>query len=317
MVVTLKEQAAGSGAADAASEVAPTRLVLVTGMSGAGRTSALKVLEDTGYEAVDNLPLSLLDAVVSSEGLRGRGLAIDVDIRSRGFGTSDLVGAIDALFARPDVQGRLLFIDCDDEVLSRRFTETRRRHPLAKDRPVADGIRHERRLIAGVRSRADLVIDTTALSVADLRRLVTGHFPLGRAGLAVFVVSFGFRLGVPREADLVFDVRFLANPHYVDDLRPLTGRDAPVAAYVAADPAFDAFLGGLEHLLVPLLPLYEREGKFYLTVAVGCTGGRHRSVFVAERLGAILEREGHRVQVAHRDLAGAGPNERATTEPGP
>jgi UPF0042 nucleotide-binding protein len=315
MVAILREQAAG--AKETSGEGRAMRLVLVTGMSGAGRSSALRALEDAGYEAVDNLPLALLDAIVASEGLRGRGLAIDVDIRSRGFSAPELAGAIDALFARPGLDGRLLFIDCDDEVLRRRFTETRRRHPLAKDRPVLDGIRHERRQIEVVRARADVVIDTTELSVADLRRLVVGHFPLERDRLSVFVVSFGFRKGVPREADLVFDVRFLANPHYVEALRPRTGLDAPVVAHVTADPAFAGFLAGLERLILPLLPLYEREGKHYLTIAVGCTGGRHRSIVVAERLGAILAREGQEVRVAHRDLdlaeAGVAPNERSTS----
>jgi UPF0042 nucleotide-binding protein len=282
---------------------ARTPLVLVTGMSGAGRSSALAALEDAGYEAIDNLPLSLLAGVARAEGVRRPGLALDVDIRTRDFSLARFGETVDALFALPEVEGRLLFIDCDDEVLRRRHTETRRRHPLAKDRPVIDGIKLERRLIEGLRARADVVIDTTALTLADLRRLVLGHFALeGRGGLGLFVTSFAYREGLPREADLVFDARFLANPHYEEALRPKTGLDAEVAAFVAADPAFAPFMAGLEGLLGPLLPRFEREGKSYLTIAVGCTGGRHRSVLVAERLGAFVRGLGYTVEVAHRDL---------------
>ncbi len=293
---------------DASSETTPgaarpgTRLVVVTGMSGAGRTTVLRALEDIGYEAVDNLPLKLLGSIVPPDGLPGRGLAIDVDVRTRDFSERRFTETIAALFARAGIDGRLVFVDCDDEALRRRFTETRRRHPLAKDRAVLDGIQHERRLIAGLRARADLVIDTTALSAADLRRLIAGHYALEPAGLAVAVVSFAFPQGLPREADLVFDVRFLANPHYVDALAPLTGRDEAVGAYIAADPAFQPFVHGLAGWLMPLLARYEQEGKSYLTLAVGCTGGRHRSVFIAERLAALLAAQGREVHLVHRDL---------------
>jgi len=285
---------------------ARTRLVIVTGMSGAGRSSALRALEDMGYEAVDNLPLSLLGSLVRSEDLGQGGLAIDVDIRTRGFSAERFREAIDGLFARPDIAGRLLFIDCDDDVLRRRFTETRRRHPLAKDRPISDGIAQERALMAGLRNRADLVVDTTGLSVADLRRILAGAFaPAGGVHPTVFVTSFAYRLGLPRDADLVFDVRFLGNPHYVDALRPRTGLDREVGAYIEADPGFAPFMERLEALVLPLLPRYEHEGKMYLTIAIGCTGGRHRSVFVAERLGAAIARAGLDVRVTHRDM-GAG-----------
>lgn len=287
---------------------ARTRLVIVTGMSGAGRTSALKALEDLGYEAVDNLPLSLLGSLVHAEGLGQGGLAIDVDIRTRGFSAGRFRETIDGLFARPDIDGRLLFIDCDDDALRRRFTETRRRHPLAKDRPVSDGIAQERRMIDGLKARADQVIDTTSLSVADLRRIVAGAFaPAGGVHPSVFVTSFAYRLGLPRDADLVFDVRFLENPHYVDALRPMSGLDREVGAFIEKDAAFAPFMDRLEALVIPLLPRYEHEGKMYLTIAIGCTGGRHRSVFVAERLGAAIARAGLDVRIAHRDLGlGAG-----------
>jgi len=185
----------------------------------------------------------------------------------------------------------------------RRYTETRRRHPLAGDRPVLDGIHLERQRVWPLRDRADLVIDTTTLNPGDLKRLLQGHFALGAApGITIFVTSFSYRHGLPRDADLVFDVRFLRNPHYVAALRPLTGRDAPVGAFIEADADFAPFFQRLCLLLAPLLPRYEREGKSYLTIAIGCTGGRHRSVYLAERLAAWLSEQGRPVGVNHRDL---------------
>ena len=286
--------------ADASSRV---RLVLVTGMSGAGRTTALKTLEDNGYEAVDNLPLKLLSTLLRPGATGSEALAINIDVRTRDFTVDAFEAEIAPLAAREDLDVRILFIDCDDEVLQRRYTETRRRHPLADDRPVIDGIRHERNLIQRLRERADLVLDTTELAVGDLRRIVAGNFALDdRPALTIFVTSFSYRLGLPREADLVFDVRFLANPHYDPLLRPLTGLDPAVGEHIANDPGFKPFSDALAAMLPPLLPRFEREGKSYLTIAVGCTGGRHRSVFVAERLAALIGEHGHRVRVRHRDL---------------
>ncbi|MEO3427653.1 RNase adapter RapZ [Pelagibius sp. CAU 1746] len=279
------------------------RLVLVTGMSGAGRSTALRVLEDEGYEAIDNLPLSLLDAVVNEVGLQ-RPIAVGVDIRTRDFAVGPVLEQIDRLAADPRFAITLLFVDCEDEVLGRRFTETRRRHPLAQGRPVADGIAAERRLVAPLRERADMMIDSSSLTPADFRQRLLGRFGLAATpGMSVFVTSFSFRQGLPREADLVFDVRFLANPHYDPDLKPLSGRDDAVGAYVERDPGFAPFFTQLTAMLGGLLPRYEREGKSYLTVAVGCTGGRHRSVFVAERLAAWLGAGGRQVHLAHRDIA--------------
>ncbi len=286
--------------ADASSRV---RLVLVTGMSGAGRTTALKTLEDNGYEAVDNLPLKLLSTLLRPGATRSEALAINIDVRTRDFTVDAFEAEIAPLATREDLDVRILFVDCDDEVLQRRYTETRRRHPLADDRPVIDGIRHERNLIQRLRERADLVLDTPELAVGDLRRIVAGNFALDdRPALTIFVTSFSYRLGLPREADLVFDVRFLANPHYDPRLRPLTGLDPAVGEHIANDPGFKPFSDALTAMLPPLLPLFEREGKSYLTIAVGCTGGRHRSVFVAERLAALIGEHGHRVRVRHRDL---------------
>jgi RNase adaptor protein for sRNA GlmZ degradation len=279
-------------------------VVVVTGLSGAGRTTALKVLEDIGYEAIDNLPLSLLGPAVMA-GHLDRPVALGADIRNRDFAAQPFLDQLDELVAEPALDVRLLFMDCADEVLQRRFTETRRRHPLAQERPLADGIAAERTMTQPLKARADLVVDTSQLAVPDFRRLMTGHFGLGKgAGLGLFVTSFSFRQGLPREADLVLDVRFLRNPHYVPELQPLTGRDARVAGYVAGDPAFQPFFENLTRLLAPLLPRYEAEGKSYLTIAVGCTGGKHRSVAVAERLGAWLAEQGRTVTVGHRDSGG-------------
>lgn len=280
-------------------------VVVVTGLSGAGKTLALKAFEDMGYEAVDNLPLSLLGNVVRrGEGPR-RPLAVGIDIRTRNFGVEPVRHVLDALKVEDGVEARLVFIDCEDEVLRERFTETRRRHPLATDRPLTDGIRHERQLVSPLRDRADVVIDTSRLPPAEFKRLLEHHFGLAEAsGLAVFVSSFAYRRGLPREADLVFDVRFLNNPHYDPMLRAKTGRDADVAAFIRADPVFDIFFDSLARLLEPLLPRFEAEGKSYLTIAIGCTGGKHRSVFVAERLTQWLIGQGTRAELHHRELEG-------------
>jgi UPF0042 nucleotide-binding protein len=283
------------------------RAVIVTGLSGAGKTSALKVLEDLGYEAVDNLPVGLLASLVrSGEGVQ-RPLAVGIDIRTRDFGIDPIAHAIATLRAERGLEVRVLFLDCDDDVLRRRFTETRRRHPLAVDRPLIDGIRHERTLVSPLKRSADVVFDTSKLQPGEFKRVLAGHFGLeADRGLMVFVTSFAYRNGLPREADLVFDARFLANPHYVPDLKPLTGRDGAVADYVAADQAFPAFFNSVTDLLAPLLPRFSAEGKSYLTIAVGCTGGRHRSVFVAERLAAWLKEQGVRVELRHRELEEGG-----------
>ena len=285
------------------------QIVLVTGMSGAGRTTALKSLEDLGFEAVDNLPVTVLGSLLRPGDRLDHDLAIGIDCRTRAFSPSDLLKqiAVQRSGVAPDPQ--LLFLDCEDEILRRRFNETRRRHPLALDRPVTDGIAHERLLMAGLREHADLVIDTSQLSTGDLRRLVAGYFSRAQERrLTLSVLSFGYRGGVPREADIVFDVRFLANPHYVDELRPLHGRDPAVRAYVEADPAYRVLLERLEALLFPLLPSYQREGRCYLTIAFGCTGGRHRSIVVAEAFAARLRKAGWTVVVRHRDTPDANPD---------
>lgn len=285
----------------------PTRVILVTGMSGAGKSSALKALEDLGYEAVDNIPISLITSLVS--GVRGpqRPLAIGIDIRTRDFGIAPFLEELDELVAHPELDVRLLFLDCQNGKLQQRYSETRRRHPLAMDRPVMDGIRHERALVSPLQERADVVLDTTDLTLGALSNSLKGYFGLDAApGLAVFVTSFSYRHGVPREADLVFDVRFLKNPHYEPTLSGLTGLDREVGRFIETDADFDSFFRSLASLLKPLLPRFAQEGKSYLTIAVGCTGGKHRSVFVAERLATWLRGEGARVSVVHRDIKGVG-----------
>lgn len=288
------------------------RLVVITGMAGAGRSTALKCLEDCGYEAVDNLPLALAPHLVSgltvapasdvtSDGPRA--IAIGIDSRTRDFTAEAVTALLEQLRGAENLDATLVFMDCDDEILRRRFTETRRRHPLAPESPVLDGIQRERRMVAPLRHLADLVIDTSDQSSADLKRVLQGRFAHRQgAELVVSVVSFSFRRGLPREADLVFDVRFLANPYYDPLLRPLTGEDDKVGAVVAGDPVFATFFSALTGLLMPLLPGYEREGKSYLTLAIGCTGGQHRSVYVARRLADWLQQQGRDVSLTHRDM---------------
>ena len=283
------------------------RVVIVSGLSGAGKSTALRALEDAGYEAVDNLPLSFLGALVQAGGEGTRPLAIGIDARTRDFAPQPVLDALAGLRASPGVDARLLYLDADDEVLRRRFTETRRRHPLALDRPVLDGIQAERSLLWALRDGADIALDTSNATGAELRRMVQERLADDlRAGLVVAVVSFAYRWGLPREADLVFDVRFLANPHYEPALEPLTGRDPAVGAFIERDPGFEAFFAGLVAMLAALLPRYEREGKSYLTIGCGCTGGKHRSVHVAERLARWLRQRGRQVNLVHRDIERRG-----------
>ncbi|MCR9175811.1 MAG: RNase adapter RapZ [Alphaproteobacteria bacterium] len=282
----------------------PTTLVLVTGLSGAGRSSALAILEDEGFEAVDNLPLSLLPALMALDPAeRPDRIAVGVDLRTRDFDSTYFFTQLDQLSRDPDLTLRVVFLDCDTDVLIRRFTETRRRHPLATDRPVADGIRLERDYMSPIRARADVVIDTSELTLGSFRQILLDELAFDqRNRMTVTVVSFGFRKGLPREADLVFDVRFLKNPHYVAELRPKTGLDPEVAAYVSSDPEFPGFVARLTALIAPLLPRYEAEGKSYLTIAIGCTGGKHRSVHTAELFATWLKSQGTPVTLRHRDI---------------
>ncbi len=282
----------------------PQRIVFVTGMSGAGKSTTLKAFEDLGYEAIDNLPVALLGGfTMPGDAGHPANAAIGIDVRSRDFDARRLLAEIGRFRADPATAVTLLFLECGTDELGDRFKTTRRRHPLALDRPVSDGIKQERVLLAPLKAAADLVIDTTGKTLPDFRREMDSHFAEATSpGLTVFVTSFSFARGVPRDADLMFDVRFLGNPHYEDALRDRTGRDGAVQAFIENDPDFGGFMANLTALLGPLLPRYASEGKSYLTIAIGCTGGRHRSVFVAERLAAWLNDNGHAPKLSHRDL---------------
>jgi UPF0042 nucleotide-binding protein len=281
-------------------------VVLVSGLSGAGKASILRALEDAGFDAVDNPPLEIIENLVArADGATG--LAVGVDARARGFNADAVLATMARLRLNPALRPELVFAWADEGVLLRRFTETRRRHPLAPHGRVSDGIAAEQLVIAPLHAAADLVVDTSDLPLAALRQLIERRFAGGeeidpQSGLSVSLVSFAFPAGLPREADMVFDARFLRNPHYDPQLRPLTGSDPSVAAYVAVDPDFDAFFTSIANLLNLVLPRFVAEGKKYATIAVGCTGGRHRSVAIVERLANFLSDSGWRVSVAHREL---------------
>ena len=282
------------------------RFVLLTGLSGAGKSLALRFLEDLGYYCVDNLPASLVpvfgELIVHGDPALTR-VAMCVDARS-GPALQQLPGYLDAI-AESGIRPETVFLDCATPSLIQRYSETRRRHPLASEGNVAEAIEHERALLEAVRGRADLLLDTSHLSAAELRDRIVQSFggSPDAAGMQVTIMSFGFKYGLPPEADLVIDVRFLPNPHYDPDLRPMTGNDAPVRDFVLENADAREYLEQQQALLALLLPRYEREPKSYLTVAVGCTGGRHRSVAVANALANFIESSNRSVRVRHRDAA--------------
>ncbi|HEV2748851.1 MAG TPA: RNase adapter RapZ [Allosphingosinicella sp.] len=287
---------------------APKRILLVTGLSGAGKSTALRTLEDIGWEVVDNLPLSLLDQLLSTPLARGssrrrRPLAIGVDSRTRDFDARGIVAQIKSLSEDRDMPVETLYLDCAGSELLRRYSETRRRHPLALDRPATDGIAAERELMEPLRRWADYVVDTTDSDANRLQQTIRRQFDCAGGSPSLHVISFGFARGLPRSADAVFDMRFLRNPHWEDDLRELNGLDSSVCDFIRADEAYEDALERIEALLLTLLPRYQREGKSYFSVAFGCTGGRHRSVHVAERVAARLREAGFSPTVEHRDLA--------------
>ena len=279
-------------------------VTIVTGMSGAGRSEAAHVLEDLGYFVIDNLPPMLIGKV--AELARGQETpsryALVVDVRSGDF-LADLTAALDEL-QRIGVTERILFLDAADDVLVRRYEASRRRHPLSDSDRVSDGIARERVLLESLKGEADLIVDTSQLNVHQLRDRLRELFPVEPSGTAlqVNVVSFGYKHGLPLDVDIVLDCRFLPNPHWVEALRPLTGEDEKVVEYVLDQPGTGEFLEELDRLFDLLLPGYEQEGKAYLSIGVGCTGGRHRSVVIADQLATRLERAGYPASVHHRDV---------------
>jgi UPF0042 nucleotide-binding protein len=278
-------------------------VVLVTGMSGAGRTTVINTLEDLGFEVLNNFPLSLVNRLIIPVDDDPRPIAIGVETRTRGFSTRALTGTIDRLRRRQGAGALLVFLDCSDTSLLNRFNQTKRRHPLSPEEDVATGISRERDILAEVRSRADMVIDTSDLTPHTLKAEIASRFPRKiSTSLAVSVQSFSYKRGAPQEADMVMDCRFLRNPYWQAELRTLDGRDARIQGFIREDPLFAAFFEKLCEMLLMLLPAYKAEGKAYFCVALGCTGGRHRSVTVGELLSERLREQGWPVALRHREL---------------
>jgi len=285
---------------------APKQFVLITGLSGSGKGSVLKAFEDLGYHCVDNLPFDLIlkfAEMCQQPGSQIERAAAVVDIRG-GEALSQLPTHYRDLARYKALHPSLVFMEASDKALIRRFEETRRPHPLGRDLPVREGIRLERTLLKPMRQLADVVIDTSRLNVHELRDLIQTRFGgiAARRSMLISTVSFGYRFGVPPDADLVFDVRFLPNPNFVPRLKNKTGRDVGVRRFMDSFPQTQEFTGRLMNLLLYLLPQYVREGKSYLTIAIGCTGGRHRSVFLTEEVANALVREGYKAKISHRDI---------------
>jgi UPF0042 nucleotide-binding protein len=278
---------------------APESLVIVTGLSGSGKSYVNKCLEDMGYFCVDNLPLELVEPLLARVSASRVGIILDVRNPDFARRFPEILGRLRA--RAPGT--RLLFLDASEEALIRRFSETRRPHPLAPGRSLLEALRRERELLEEMRSVADVVVDTSDMTVHELRSMIQKTFvgDPSRARMVISIASFGFKFGVPHDVDLLFDVRFLANPHFVPELRSKTGLDPAVAAYIEKDPETSRFLRKLTDLLDYVLPLYEKEQKSYLAIGIGCTGGKHRSVYVAERVARLLADRGYPVRVSHRD----------------
>lgn len=277
-------------------------LVLVTGPSGAGRSTAIHALEDIGYEAIDNLPLSLVPRLIDGPPL-GHPIGLGLDVRNRDFNATALIELIDTLTRDPRVSLQLLYLDCNPEELSRRYSQTRRRHPLAAGETPTEGIARELDLLAPIRVRADHLIDTTEMSPHDLKAEIRNWFGKGAIGpMAISLQSFSYKRGLPRGLDMVFDCRFLKNPYWDAALRSRDGRDNEVATHIESDPRFGEFIERLQGLLLFLLPAQISEGKAHLSIGFGCTGGQHRSVAVAEKMGKVLAEGGWPVSKRHREL---------------
>lgn len=294
------------------------RVLIVTGMSGAGKSTTLEMLEDLGWESIDNAPVRLLEGLLATGPAPDTSLAIGIDSRTRGYDPAVILALLDAMAARGGTRAGILFLDATSGEIERRYNETRRPHPLARGRPVSDGIKAERELLGPLRARAEMVIDTSGYGSNQLQQAIRNHFgDAARGGMTLTVTSFGFARGMPPLADLVFDMRFLDNPHWDPVLRPQTGLDPAVGAHIRSDPAFAPAFARIRDLVLELLPLYAEQGRAYLTVAFGCTGGRHRSVYSAERMAAALREAGYEPTVVHRNLDAAATDatERPTAPP--
>jgi UPF0042 nucleotide-binding protein len=278
-------------------------VLLITGMSGSGRSFALKTLEDMGYETIDNLPLTFLESVVSTYNQASQSLAISIDVRTRDFSSDKFLKELEKLSQNTFFNIQLIFFDCDDEILARRYNESRHLHPLAQERPVIDGIRLERHLMSQIKERSDHLIDTSITSTFELRGHLRRLFLLtNKPCISIFITSFSFRHGLPREADMVYDARLLKNPFYIQELKSLSGEDREVAEFIQTDPVFSGFINSLKSILSASLGRFEEEGRGYLTLAIGCTGGQHRSVYIAKILAEWLQTTKYQVKLRHRDL---------------
>ena len=282
------------------------RVLLVTGVLGAGKTTVLRALEDLGWETIDNFPIRLLERLIDTPDMPADShapLVIGFDSRTRGFNAHSVIDIVKKLSGRDDILLTTLFLDCGSNELVRRYNETRRRHPLAADMPAASGIAAERELMEPMRRWADIVITTTAFSANQLQQAIREQFaPDSGSGLTVTISSFGFARGMPPVADFVFDMRFLDNPHWDPILRPQTGKDPDIAEFIQRDPAFDTAFIGMRDLLLSVLPRFRLQGKAYVHIAFGCTGGRHRSVFTAEQMALALRDAGFSPTLLHRNL---------------
>ncbi|MDE8344973.1 MAG: RNase adapter RapZ [Acidocella sp.] len=281
-------------------QAAKLAIVLVTGLSGAGKNSILRAFEDLGFETMDNPPLATLEDLAARAVTN---LAIGVDARSRGFAAESVLATLHRLRARTNLAPSLVFATAAEEVLLRRYSETRRRHPLAQTGTVADGIALERDLTAPLARAADLLVDTSSLKLPSLRTLIEDQFGAGAPGIGVTLMSFAYPGGLPQEADLVFDARFLKNPHYDPGLKPLCGLDEKIGKFIEEDPDFTAYYARILGMVEFLLPRFVQEGKKYATICIGCTGGQHRSVYMIEKLKHQLSQNGWRVSVIHREAA--------------
>lgn len=285
------------------SEAKVRRIVLVTGPSGAGRTTAINVLEDLGFEAIDNLPLRLLPGLVEAAGA-SRPMALGLDSRNRDFSTAALLDVIEMLEDQEGCDLSVLYLDARPDVLLRRYSETRRRHPLAPAETPEIGVNRELSLMGAIREQASMLLDTSDMNVHQLKAEIEHLFAPSGRNLAVSIQSFSYKRGAPRSIDMVLDCRFLANPYWDENLRGLNGQDARVQTYVQADPLFDGFFDRVLDLIRFLLPAYQQEGKSHFSIAFGCTGGQHRSVTLAESLAKALAEEGQQVSIRHRELQG-------------